>query len=334
MGTYRLLLIMQIFSMAYAYSGTVTQEQCSDTDIRETNPKIKNNPELKAHFSSPMDQDSIGWCYGFAAADMVSAAVGTPVSASHLSNMYNERVENSFWLKKGYDLFQKINPKINDGFYEGGFVGMAIKALSKKGKICKESDFPFDQEYQGQMYFLFARLESSKKSARDFQYTDELACQVTSDALARSGFGDVNLTHLSSKITETSVNSIITEVANQRCQEMVKIPELKTKRILKPSTPWGKKRYFRLVNEALEKGKPVSLLFNAKHFSVHNVPHVTTAVARRWKNGRCEYKIRNSWGKSCESYLPGIECNKEEGSFWISDDDIQKHVFITNFIKD
>ena len=70
-----------IYSLAYA---NLTQEQCTLVDIRRD-----QNPQLKEFFSPPRNQGLIGWCYGFAAADLLSVEAGTPVSAAHTSAIFN-----------------------------------------------------------------------------------------------------------------------------------------------------------------------------------------------------------------------------------------------------
>lgn len=52
--------------------------------------------------------------------------------------------------------------------------------------------------------------------------------------------------------------------------------------------------------------------------------HARVIIGRRWKNNQSEFNIRNSWGQDCSEYLPGIECNKEEGTFWFSDEKLAK----------
>jgi hypothetical protein len=72
------------------------------------------------------------------------------------------------------------------------------------------------------------------------------------------------------------------------------------------------------INQLLNQGKPIAVSYDVSQVSNLKGGHVS--LAREWRNNRCEYKIRNSWGKTCHSCSSGVECIQEEGSFWLSDE--------------
>jgi hypothetical protein len=57
-------------------------------------------------------------------------------------------------------------------------------------------------------------------------------------------------------------------------------------------------------------------------------------TGRRWSEGKCQFKVRNSWGQDCSVYDPSVieGCNEAEGSFWLSDDELLEISYNINFI--
>lgn len=76
------------------------------------------------------------------------------------------------------------------------------------------------------------------------------------------------------------------------------------------------------VNFNIVKGRLQTVDYDVSYFTDFDGLHSSIILGRRWNKGRCEYNIRNSWGKSCASYKTGIECNKEQGTYWVSDEDL------------
>lgn len=336
MGTW-LLLLSFIVSMPYASAQHVSQQTCTDTDIRETNPKIKNDPKLYEHFSKPRNQDSIGWCYAFAAADIVSAEVGAPISALNVSTNYNELFEKSFFHRTFKKISYKFNPPSDEDDFpveEGGFGEFAVRSMSKK-KFCEEKDFPYDQSYSNQTLNMIWKLEEAKKYILETEATEEVACQLVDFNLTIGGLKLQDIAPITKTLTQKSLNETLLKVAETKCKDnLIEVPKLNVKTIYKPRTKLGVNRYFSHVNKALESGKPVYISYHSGDFTEPNgEAHASVVTARRWKNGRCEYKVRNSWGKSCASYKKDIDCNLAEGSFWISDEQFRNSIKSINYVQ-
>ena len=60
-----------------------------------------------------------------------------------------------------------------------------------------------------------------------------------------------------------------------------------------------------------------------KNFGTPN--HSSTIVGRRFKNGDCQYLIRNSWGTSCD-YYQDANTNCDNGNVWVSEDALKTHI--------
>ncbi len=358
-------LILPLSVRGKSLTAQVPQHSCQNTDIRE---HLKNK-SLQEHFTRPRSQDSIGWCYGFAAADLLSAELKTPMSSIHLSALYNhqknQKEKESFAVKINQYLvgkFKKLEPSSityqlvselhnsapqrsrahrwlsrffqDEKIYEGGYVANAINAAVKNKKACQESDLPFDGDYRKSTKDFIERLESIKKDLPQGQVDHEPICLDPSTQQFLPQDFRVNLEEIYSILEESNINKAFAEIVSQHCHgRQVDIPNFNVKTLKRPKAHSKRirgyrataqtriKDYFKTINSTLESGKPLSLTYNIKHVTKNKGLHESLIVARRWKNGRCQYKIRNSWGKGCSIYDTSkiVDCNFEEGAFWVTD---------------
>ena len=78
------------------------------------------------------DQYDRGWCYAFAASDLISQHINKPVSRVHLSVLYNK-----------YDFLNNLQTQVfpSTSIVEGGFTKSTLK-IAKKHGLCLEKDLP------------------------------------------------------------------------------------------------------------------------------------------------------------------------------------------------
>jgi hypothetical protein len=90
-----------------------------------------------------------------------------------------------------------------------------------------------------------------------------------------------------------------------------------------------------MLDEALENNAMPSIEINTSHFAPREIVygghanHALAVVGRRpGADGKCEYLIRNSWGKGCSFYLPQIaeKCDPAKGSFWLTSSQLDGNV--------
>ncbi|KYG64858.1 hypothetical protein AZI86_11690 [Bdellovibrio bacteriovorus] len=92
----------------------------------------------------------------------------------------------------------------------------------------------------------------------------------------------------------------------------------------------------------LKAGNPVSIGYSttflekgrAAQPSFDNL-HESSIVGMRWNDNTqtCEFKLRNSWGKSCALYAPEFQRVCEDGYLWINDRDVRSNVNALTVIK-
>ena len=132
------------------------------------------------------------------------------------------------------------------------------------------------------------------------------------------------------------MNIVLEKIANEQCKnKFASIPPFTVKSV--PTTN-GKsieksKLFLNRVSNLLQNGKPLEITYDVKHYTHSSGLHSSVLTGRRWYNGKCQFKIRNSWGKSCASYNSLVNCEKETGSFWVNDEQFVKGTRATSYIE-
>ena len=295
---------------------------------------------MREFFSTPRDQGRLGWCYGFAAADLLSHKMGKPVSAAHVSAIYNEGEEKGFFSS----LYRPIGVAAGLGkfdLYEAGWMDKSLERVRKKGKICNESDFPYDLKNIRS----FSHMVSALNNIRDGKVNTSIDCESVNKFLGQKGFKG-NMSRVLAKTTDKGMNTILSQAITQSCADkQMNVPDFKIKTLHEEPTEISEgdddyhkeaRNYFNVINKILDEGRPFGIMYGANHVTYSSNTfddHASSVIARRWHNGRCEFKVRNSWGKGCSSYKKGVSCNEKEGSFWVSDKAFRNMVWKVTYIE-
>lgn len=342
--------LILIFLSLLIYAGTslaqiLPQEACTTTDIRETNPKIKNNPELYQHFTRPLNQDSIGWCYAFAAADLMSAEMGTAVSSIHLASMHNLEIQR-WYSSKIFKLLMGKSAKPEEAkkltefseLYTTGHTDTAIEKAIQQRQVCSESAFPFDRAYPDQLHNMIKDLEILKAHYLEQEnVSQEQICSDLSYQSTKHQMLALNSQLVTQNLMTDNMNNLLDKIIQVRCppSSRLAVPQFKVKTIKPPvkGKPQQQVAVLNRLNRLLDGGQPFSITYQTRDFSIFDVAHVSSITARRWHQGQCQYLVRNSWGEDCISYKAGIECDRARGSFWISDGDLIQKVSKINYLE-
>lgn len=329
-----ILLLLSFQAMAQ-----VAQKDCTPTDIRNTNPNIRDSKEMREHFSTPRNQDSIGWCYAFAGADLMSAEMKTPISSLHTSLIYSQYREMSTmdYLKELVDPtptpIKKYNTRNFKFIKESGFVDIAIIALNQRGRVCAEKALPFDQHLGRTTMSLIRKMEDIKLSVINKKLQEKLVCEEISKVLPDYGLNTLDFEMVSHSLMKDRLDTTLDLMVRQYCKRnIVRVPA-RTVNSLNPksATP---KNFFDTINQTLNVGRPLAYYYDVKSVATFSGLHASIITARRWNQGKCEYKIRNTWGKSCAYYQKGIDCNREEGSFWLSDEKLKNSSTLVQYLTE
>lgn len=320
----KILGLSILMLMTTSIHATVSEAECTPTDIRDTNPRIKNNPAMREYFTTPRHQDSIGWCFGFIAADLISAETGTPVSTIHASLQYNKKIQSGAISRRQAE--RELSSGNFNEVYEGGDIADAINAVARNRAICPERLVPFDAQKPRATREFIDAIEKMR-AANNGNLSQ--VCQEIDSYLPGFSQSNFDVQKISESLLQQNLNVSLEQMVQERCKnQMIPVPAYKV-------VSTRNNGRFNTINNLLNSGKPIGVTYLTRNFM--NRPngggHASVLTGRRWRNGKCEYKIRNVWGKSCSEYKEGIPCDKEEGSFWITDAQFSTHIDDIQYIE-
>jgi hypothetical protein len=293
----------------------------------------------KADFSSRLgevrDQGYIGSCYAQAAADLVTYETGTRISASHISlaavaddglvetTVKDETSGKEIACGPKKDMTKSIS------LLEGGHIPETIAEVSKIG-FCSEKEFPSGDAY-------YYAVSSTVDSLFTHPYCDkhfDMGIYFSMKSLAPLTSKGQALKMLASKCSDKiflkkeiqSLSHGFNEVSPKSRKEILqKTHELLEKKQIAAV-------YVRPV-ESLMKDSWEDLLKSLGCDGVLGSPHSMVVVGREFNQAknRCEFKVRNSWGKDCTQYDEKFRC--EDGYVWMSEQDYMELVFAVEWLQ-
>ncbi|MGZ3772363.1 MAG: hypothetical protein ACXVCY_01435 [Pseudobdellovibrionaceae bacterium] len=225
---------------------------------------------------------------------------------------------------------------------EGGTIDGAIRSYNFKGGLCSEKQLPsqksevfIDADFYLQTNLLTAQYGPPIQSFN-------MDCELQSnDLLVNSNMvnGLLNaapMENLTEKMIDAAAVSTV-KLLDQKCSPRTSMPLLMAKS-RGTDTVESRKTALKRINENITHRIPTGISYSScfltdnpksypKFFNHEpSCPHASSIVGRRMnsKTHKCEYKIRNSWGLSCEPYSKKIKENKkcENGHVWISEDEL------------
>ncbi|MBT7608459.1 MAG: hypothetical protein HN576_01805 [Bacteriovoracaceae bacterium] len=306
-------------------------KSCTSIDNRKP-PLVTVDKKGKILSNKTRSQDSIGWCYAFAAADILSHEIGKKISAVDVANAYNTGSWDDMWDEHESDM-------------TGGFIASALEAAQKRG-LCLESQMPSEDHSFANKKLKNAILEL-EKFYKDYAVTLKDPTKGTKKIFAgikcteatsawKAIFPKLNAGKIVMAIGKSSsANVYIDNLIKKMCN-----PRLKPKKIVTVEADdmfTSVDSLMTSMDASLAKGKIIGLSYTANMlndvYDESTSNHASLVVARKFnaKTGSCEYLIRNSWGTGC-SYDPRLGC--EEGNIWMPEEYMRRSIrgitYVTN----
>ena len=324
-----------------AKANVVNSSDCKPMDLNDE-PTLRKMPVL--------DQDGMGICYAFAAAQMVeyqalkkginrsfSAIDASFVSKKHLA-------DNAFKLDSGLT-DSTLTHILDDGIATRSCIDRVIKKYTQGTSLSSEEFLSLVEDVW----------TARRKKASDAQIKKDLKNQCTNYGISVDQFSDLL------KDLDVPFKTYIAQMFNECESERVSMDELNLKVTKKVSGT--NLEMVKAIDRLLDKKSPPNLVLCAeilqskpKHrgliingskrdFVMKNNErdcgtHGVLATGRRKINNRCEYLIRNSWGstwapktltcacKTPKAYYPDCSKNKETGGqkvmvgCWVKEEDL------------
>ncbi|MGE3609787.1 MAG: hypothetical protein AB7I27_09405 [Bacteriovoracaceae bacterium] len=308
MGIFRFLSLF-IFFIASCFARPEVKFSCTPKDLRgERLGPIRN-------------QDSISTCFAFTAADLLTYKLGQRISGIDIA-LY----------KRGY--FTRMMMDSLGPLKVGGEVPDAFQGSLERG-WCLEKDFPSEDNIMGGDYYaLFKKIRDYKKLLK---MNEAQVCEVKD--LLSSVFPKNDRDKLFENFLRSTEDQLLKDLAGDSCKRIKgKDIKLVTK---------SRNFLFDNINELrdsmdkqLDQNNILGFAYNAKILKNKDAQvqsalaaHTSLIVGRRPnpKTGKCEYLIRNSYGRSCSMYDPRLAC--EEGYLWMPVDSLKRAMHEVYYVK-
>ena len=253
--------------------------------------------------------NSVGWCYAFASADLVSHKLKKRVSAADIGINFNHFVgsKNASGLTTGV--------REETGMLEGGQQEKAVAATNDQARgFCPEEVLKSDTF--GNYAQNDSLLQSLRLTSNLHRERHDMECTVGTTAAGKM-LTQLKLPEIAAITSrfEGDQTRKWYELAQANCKgKRIKLPRGTKVSHLKKKAGVDKLQYE--MDNQLERGNVATVSFDLAHlpltsgfwnkmphsirmaFSVH---HALTLVGRELdpNTGQCVYKFRNSWGSVC-----------------------------------
>jgi hypothetical protein len=268
------------------------------------------------------DQDSIGWCYAFAGADLLTYKLGKKVSAVDVAMNYNDG-----WFKNtlkrvgwGEQDFQGATPQ---------GMGTAIDNTKAKGGACLEANLRSEDNGYSTIMSNLTEIDNLKKKSGTLN-------SMTCPSVVQRVFPTIQAKEFLEISENASRATLISMLSDKACKPRLSLKGVEVE-YTSPSFLGDTTEVLNQIDRQLSRKNILALAYNAQFLydrnSKKNGGHASTIVGRRFNksNGECEYLVRNSWGRGCSSYDPYYTC--EAGNIWIPKSVVSKGVINVSFIK-
>lgn len=274
------------------------------------------------------DQDTVGWCYSYIAADLISYRLNQKISAVSL-----------------YDSGQDIEDDIGTPGL-GGDVGLSLQNYLKKNKgLCLEeelpsTDFKFctDQVYNDFLVKLVTTIKGQKLEA-------ELETNQCFGQDIERAFPGVSISFIRNYSANHGSHKLIESLYNLQCKKLVaKNMTVHYRTLVKSETSVSD--MLKSIDEQLSNGNLPSIVYdyNKLNKEPETSSHGSIVVGRRTnpETGKCDYLLRNSYGKSCDQNEDSeLSCHKTcdasgcryTGNFWVSQDRVKEVITGVTYLK-
>ncbi|MFM6930381.1 MAG: C1 family peptidase [Bdellovibrio sp.] len=274
--------------------------------------------DLRPAMGPPRSQDSMGWCYAFTVADLVSYKLKKQVSAADIALSYNQGV-----LSDTLRIFGSTEDQ-----FSGGFTTSAFKSAKKAG-YCLEKDLPSEDNSGADLKTRLTAVDNMGRLAVNGQVSCDQFYKKAS-----SMFPNVKIEDMRAILSQSSRDDYFKKLVDKTCKNRISGQNLDMAYMLNlDDSSFGKK-----IDAQLSAKNPVEFAYDSSILEdargkEGRTDHSSVIVGRRFNqsSGQCEYLIRNSWGKSCGFYDSSYAC--EGGNVWIPKAKVLKGARDATYLK-
>lgn len=302
-----------------AANPTASAGKCTDVILENETVNLQN----------ARNQDSVGWCYAYTAADLISFKLNKKISAVSLYSSGQE-IEN--------DIRDRESSK-------GGDIGSSLVDYVAKNKgLCLEADLPSND-------FKFCAhkryndfLNNLISVVREKKLDQELSSNQCFGADLEAAFPGLNISMIRNHVNKAGSKKLVEFLYTHQCTKL-SFPGIKINPVTVSSSRFEASVLLKTLDEQITKGSPAGIGYD--YNKLNDEPgtggHGSLVVGRRTnpESQACEYLVRNSWGKNCEQTEgAGLSCHKNcdtngcrySGHFWVSDERLKKSIIGVTYL--
>jgi hypothetical protein len=315
----KLMILVLFFALPSMSSWAAN---CAPKDL--TDPSYLRSvgkENLINHFSEPRDQDSVGWCGAYASADSLSFAVGEPASALDIS--INQYARN-----------KSKNVNLNN---LNGITPNAASNVAQSVGYCPESVIPSNATGSSNLggKLLTEIMDAFQTISNDFKARGKpsdycVRCSVSDSAsIIKQALPHVSDAMIKDVLVKFQGDSLAStrELMFKLCQGH--------RRKVSPTVVTYTRSQLRgrnssdILSNALLNDSMPSIGISAGVFSSMAQDHEMIVVGQKpGRNGKCQYIIRNSWGRGCSYYNEpyASSCDASKGTFLMDEDTLRANL--------
>lgn len=272
-------------------------DRCYPVDLRRTLGPVRN-------------QQDLGWCYAYTAADLMSQALRQDKSRVLGLNQSGAMFDDVSAMQMAHEYQRKTGLSLNSAQSDGGVVQRTLDSAFERSKVCSESELTAQNRGQGSDLLRF-----QNGQARRFN----------------PGTYDIH------RANQTAAEDLIARSCRRSIDSLSVVSVAQYQRATDPS--YGGQglndRFRRAIDTALGQGRIAGISY--RNFlqgagGLHG-KHASSIVGRKMINGQCQYMIRNSWGLSCSPYHEPYRSRCQKGHVWVTEDELMGNVFAVDYIR-
>lgn len=307
-----------------------------------------NNIDLRDSFGPPTDQGDTGFCFAHTSADLISQKFGVRVSPLDIAGHYfftnfqeireskNSEIQN--FLKENpkflneWDQNRKSDPESftkkkilskNGIFFAGGVEDNAIFSTNAHG-LCLEERVPTGKEnynYHLSAVQAYHRNRLKNKSWDQSEIASEIGPVVEPWAkIAAHSFRYWMNSQCGDRILRTVIPAKFSFADDfEDFQKKIKLGQLHPKKV--------RQEIFAKIDSELNRRNGVAIGFSLDELMkpdprVPGGDHSAIIAAREFREGKCWYFVRNSFGEHSSEYYPKFQKRFERGGVWILPEEV------------
>ena len=226
------------------------------------------------------DQDDVGWCYAFAAADLLSYKFGKKISAADVALTYNASAikENAKAYKNPDQVAEHNMDTVTD--LDAGGIQAAIESTVRSG-ICLENEFSSEDNGLSGLRKNLNLINAYNKKAK----LDKAACCVPDDAL-KALFPSAQLSDLLQIVQKSNASELWKNLKEKGCREPISTSSLKVEgsghTSLYEFVEKGNTSMMNSLQEQLSEKNPVGISFNGELLQSITWPDWPTSPCKRF----------------------------------------------------